>query len=152
MFSLLTYLVREGCIHLLLQLFHHLRVCCQIVRQESERAAGRFIASKEENHCLGKDLMICQTWGGRRDIHVRTALSWFFHVWRRVSVYHLYPVWNHYFAESRSLAEGSPLESGSQQTQSENSCDFMSEQVIGTNTNSQLYLLFAALTINLDLL
>lgn len=67
-------------------------------------------------------------------------------------MYHLYPVWNHYFAESRSLAGGSPLESGSQQTQSENSCDFMSEQVIGTNTNSQLYLLFAALTINLDLL
>lgn len=53
-----TYLVREGGVHLLLQRFHHLWVCCQIISQESERAAGRFVASKEENHCLGKDLMI----------------------------------------------------------------------------------------------
>lgn len=53
-----AYLVREGGVDLLLQPFHGIRVCCQIVSQESERAAAGFIASKEENHCLRKDLMI----------------------------------------------------------------------------------------------
>lgn len=54
----ILYLVGEGGINLLLELSHDLWVRGQIVSQERERTAACFITSKNENHGLGKDLMV----------------------------------------------------------------------------------------------
>lgn len=54
----MTYVVGEGEVDLFLQLGHDMWVCCQAVGQEGQRAAGGFIASKDQDHGLREDLMI----------------------------------------------------------------------------------------------